>query len=106
MRDLIAKEDLGQLKQFVLMGAGAGAMGVASNCDDVAGMIREDGNSGVDVRCVMEDGDLFPYWIHEEGCHPLEKMKDANQFWDGKLVRFLVSCFWASGGSISYSQSS
>ena len=86
VKDLMEKEDLGQLKQFVLMGWSAGAAGTATNCDDVADMIREEVNNEVDVRCVMEAGDLFPFWIHDEGCDPLENIKDSNQLWRGKLV--------------------
>ena len=83
---LIKNQDLGQIKQFVLMGFSAGAAGVATNCDYVAGRIRAEVNNTVDVRCIMYSGDLFPYWIHEEECDPMENYKMYNQFWHGKLV--------------------
>ena len=86
VRHLIETEDLQQMKQFVLMGGSAGAFGTASNCDDVAAMIKEEVNNDVDTRCIMDSGDFVPYWIHDEGCDPLETFKYANQFWQGKLV--------------------
>ena len=86
VRHLAMNQDLRQLKQFVLMGYSAGAIGVASNCDDVAAMIREEVNNEVDVRCIMYSGDFFPYWIHDVGCDPLANYKMSSQFWQGKLV--------------------
>ena len=86
VKHLIQTEDLSQLSQFVLMGFSAGAFGTASNCDDVAAMVGQGANNGVDVRCVMDSPDFAPYWIHDEGCEPLENFKVATQFWQGKLV--------------------
>ena len=60
VKHLIQTEDLSQLSQFVLMGFSAGAFGTASNCDDVAAMVGQGANNGVDVRCVMDSPEFSP----------------------------------------------
>ena len=86
---LAATQDLGQLKQFVLMGYSSGAAGAASNCDDVAAMIRAEVDHEVDVRCILFS-DFFPHWIHDAGCKPLANYEMYNRYWQGKLVGFFA----------------
>jgi len=67
-------------KSVVLMGGSAGAFGTSLNCDFVADLIHSQ-NSEVDVRCIGDAGDFYPYWVHQEGCTVDQVGEQLTKFW-------------------------
>lgn len=72
---------LSKASQVVLTGTSAGGHGVNRNCDRVAEMIHAK-NPSADVRCLPDaPADFYPWWLHREGCDPLQQFADQMTFW-------------------------
>jgi len=68
------------IKHVVLMGESAGGFGTALNCDYVADSVHEV-NPSIDVRCIPDGGDFYPYWVTQEDCDLKAFLAGTIDFW-------------------------
>jgi len=62
LKDLVKRFKLARGGQLVLAGSGSGARGVGLQCDYVREALKAI-SPGMDVRCLMDGGDLVPWWV-------------------------------------------
>merc|ERR1719264_2068683 len=79
LRDLVARFDVANAEDVVLIGSGSGARGPARNCDFLAESIATI-NPSTRVRCVLDGIDLVPYWVQSPNCFTAEhRLKAESQ---------------------------